>query len=175
MDAPDKAKTRFREVSPSAGRVPGPAGHDHASPASAEAFVLILEVVQPLGKEHHDHEEKEEDKRGHAHHHAQHLKLGDGPVAARALVPDVVLYIAPAHERFREMVLVFGCLSAWKKTFVVVVVVVCFLLLVTVLERKIPRACSKCVGPLVPRPGVSNEIKGSGHIKHACVCARVFI
>lgn len=111
MDAPDKAKTRFREVSPSAGRVPGPAGHDHASPASAEAFVLILEVVQPLGKEHHDHEEKEEDQRGHAHHHAQHLKLGDGPVAACALVPDVVLYIAPAHKRFREMVLVFGCVS----------------------------------------------------------------
>lgn len=94
--------TRFREVSPSAGRAPEPAPLDRASPASAEAPVLVLEVVQPLGKEHHNHEEQEEDQRGHAHHHAQHLKLGDGPVAACALVPDVVLHIAPEQKRCRE-------------------------------------------------------------------------
>lgn len=90
--------TRFRIVSPSAGPVPEP--RDHGSPASAEALVLVLEVVQPLGEEHHDHEEEEEHQRGHAHHHAQHLELGDGPVAARALVPDVVLHVAPAHGRW---------------------------------------------------------------------------
>lgn len=90
--------TRFREASPSAGQ--GPAPQDHGSPASAEALVLVLEVVQPLGEEHHDHEEEEEHQRGHAHHHAQHLELGDGPVAARTLVPDVVLHVAPAHGRF---------------------------------------------------------------------------
>lgn len=89
--------TRFREAPPYANRAPGLPPHDRASPASAEALVLVLEVVQPLGEEHHDHEEQEENQGGHAHHHAQHLELGDSPVAARALVPDVVLHVAPAR------------------------------------------------------------------------------
>lgn len=118
--------TRFREASPSAGQ--GPAPQDHGSPASAEALVLVLEVVQPLGEEHHDHEEEEEHQRGHAHHHAQHLELGDGPVAARTLVPDVVLHVAPAHGRLGRGVGVGvgGCIrvrgsSAREKTLYVAV------------------------------------------------------
>lgn len=54
--------TRFTEVFPSAGHAPERAPHHQALPASAKALVLVLEVVQPFGKEHHDHEEKKEDE-----------------------------------------------------------------------------------------------------------------
>lgn len=66
---------------------------------SAKALVLILEAVQPFGKEDDDHEEEDEDQRGHAHHHAHHLELGHRPVAARALVPDVVLHVTPGRTQ----------------------------------------------------------------------------
>lgn len=68
--------------------------HTH-TPVSAKAPVLVLEVMQPLGKEHDDHKEKDKDQRGHAHHHAHHLEFRDSPVTACSFVPDIILHITP--------------------------------------------------------------------------------
>lgn len=124
-------------MSLSASHAPEPVPHGRTSPASAKALVLVLEVVQPLGKEHHDHEEKEEDERSHAHHHTQHLELGDGPVTACALVPDVVLHIAPAQKRFRER-----SVRLWRFSETSFVVL---LLLVTVFEQKTQSVQQVCL------------------------------
>lgn len=64
---------------------------------SAKALVLVLEVMQPFGKEDDDHKEEDEDQRGHAHHHAHHLEFRHRPITARAFVPDIVLHITPGH------------------------------------------------------------------------------
>lgn len=56
-------------------------------------------MVQPLGKEHNDHEEEEKHNGGHAHHHTHHLKLCDRPVTTRTLVPDVVLRVTPTYKK----------------------------------------------------------------------------
>lgn len=75
--------------------------HKHR-PAFSKAYVLALEAVQALGKEHDDHEEQEEHQRGHGHHHTQHLELCDGPLAAQAFVPDVVLHITPGCKEMEK-------------------------------------------------------------------------
>lgn len=72
------------------------------TPAFAKALVLVLEAVQPLGKEYDDHQKEEEHQGGHTHHHAQHLELCDYPVTAHAFVPDVVLHIAPEQRHTKE-------------------------------------------------------------------------
>ena len=64
-------------------------------PASAKAPVLALKAVQSFGKEDDDHKEEEEHAGGHAHDHAHDLKLGHHLVTASALVPDVILHVAP--------------------------------------------------------------------------------
>lgn len=63
----------------------------------AKALVLILEVMQPLSKEHDDHEEEDKHQGGHAHHHAHHLELRDHPITTPAFVPDVVLHVTPVY------------------------------------------------------------------------------
>ena len=55
--------------------------------------------MEPLGKEHDDHEEEEEHERGHAHHNSEHLELSDHPITAQALVPDIILHITPIRVK----------------------------------------------------------------------------
>lgn len=78
-------------------RAPTPP-HTHP-PVSAEAPVLVLEVMQPFGKEDDDHKEEDQDQRGHAHHHAHHLELRHCPITARAFVPDIVLHVTPGSVK----------------------------------------------------------------------------
>lgn len=77
---------------------PSPPGSPH-SLGFAQFAVLRLEQVELLGKEDSEHEEQQQHQRGRAHGHTQHLEVGDDGLAARPLVPRVVLCVAPARGR----------------------------------------------------------------------------
>lgn len=73
------------------------------APAFAKALVLVLEAVQPFGKEYDDHEKEKKPTGGDAHDHAHHLELGDHLVTTCAFVPDVVLHIAPGCKTTQQI------------------------------------------------------------------------
>ena len=76
----------------------GPTGRGWQSDSlgPAKLAVLCLEQVELLGEEHRHHEEQEQHEGGRANGHTHHLEVGDDGLAAHALVPDVVLCVAPA-------------------------------------------------------------------------------
>lgn len=72
----------------------GLAGADSLGPT--QLGILCLEQIELLGEEHSHHEEQEQHEGSRADSHAHHLEVRDDGLAARPLVPDVVLRVAPA-------------------------------------------------------------------------------